>query len=175
MSTPYFPIRPIKLDYIYFHVGRFVTFFADAEEAVVSANRIFMLALNRNPRERPRNTQRRITLFRRDIELVRLTPEQRAVGIALIDKFTELADHRQWIVHGSTWDNSFQTKNPIISLIKSKLGEDDFEFRDYHLADIEALSDECLKLMDRFWDWITIDLGFATPDDVDQARSKIGI
>jgi hypothetical protein len=174
MGILYFPEAPIKLDFIYFHTGRFVVLFADAEDSVEACNEMFSVALKLPSRDRPRSTQRRITMFRECIAKVRITDEQRAEGISLIDRFAVLADHRQWIVHGCT-DESFQTENPIVCYMKRSLGKGNYEFRDYHLADVETHADECLRLCSNLWDWLTEELGFATPDDVNQAARKIGV
>lgn len=167
MATPYFPRDPIKLDYIYFHVGRFVVLFADVEDAVTHCNKTFLDVLGSN-QEWPRNTKRRIAVFRECLPHLPISDRQRQIGSGLIDRFETVNDHRQWIVHGITWDESYEKRNPILSLMKVALSGDYLEFRDYHLADIEEHADECLKLSSEFWDWLVEDIGWVREPEKDE-------
>lgn len=113
---PYFPRRPIKLDYIYFHTGRFVYFWACAEDALDACLRFFEKAFPDPLYQRPLSTKRRIAVFRASIKKGRFTDAQRATALDLIDRFAAVAQHRQWAVHGVTWGNSHATeKDPRLT------------------------------------------------------------
>lgn len=44
-----------------------------------------------------------------------------------------------------------------------------------HLSDLEDMGDEAVSLYSDIWDWLTIDLGCATPKTTENVVRKIGI
>ena len=108
--APYFPKKPLKLDYIYFHVGRLTIFWADTEDAVDACLDVFSRALPAPLYQRPMSTRRRIVAFRRFLPKLRLSDAQRRRGKELIDRFANLRDHRHWLTHGVTWNDTCASK-----------------------------------------------------------------
>ncbi|MDP3257327.1 MAG: hypothetical protein Q8S58_20400 [Bosea sp. (in: a-proteobacteria)] len=171
----YFPKKPVKLDYIYFHVGRFVVRWADAEDAIDSCLRLFAAALNDPLYQIPRSTKRRIEAFKAGLAKCRLSPEQHSRGKALLARFEAIVEHRHWAVHAVLWNESWEAKTTFVSYLRVSLSDGGLEQRDYDLAEIEELADECGRLHVELWDWLTSDLGASTPKKAEKAARKIGV
>lgn len=171
----YFPKKPLKLDYIYFHTGRLVVQWAGAEDAVDACLHLFAKAFPDPLYQIPRSTKRRIVAFKKGLGRCRLSTEQAEKGRNLIARFEAMAEHRHWAVHAVLWNDSWQARNTFISYLRRNQTDGDVEERDYDLADIEAIGDECLSLMGDLWEWLTVDLGASTPKKAEKAARKIGV
>jgi hypothetical protein len=165
---PYFPSKPCKLDYIYFHIGRVSVLWADAESSLDRILEIFALA-NPNPLYVvPTGTKRRISTFRSQIKKVRLTDDVRAKGLALIDRFSFLAWHRHWTTHGTSDTRSilgatWRANKGYVALSRQHISTREWEDFDIHLCDIEEMGDEALALFSALVEWKAFDLGCSTP------------
>lgn len=180
MREPHFPDKPIKLDYIFYHIGRMSFFWADCENAVDHCISVFARAFPDPLYQRPISTKRRIAVFRKGLGQLHIPDKDRARGKKLIDEFAELADHRRWTTHGSASDDTWtgQTYKKHRSWVR--LGRDNLttgirEYRDYQLSDLEYFGDVARDLSGDFWDWLTVDLGCATPKKTEKVLRKIGV
>lgn len=170
---PYFPSKPIKLDYIYFHVGRVSVLWADAEQ---SLDRIIEIFAEAAPQERyapPISTKRRIKTIRSQMAGIKLTDEVRDQGTDLIDRFEELAWFRHWTTHGtveeiSTRGETWRSQKGLVSLLRQNLSTREFEVYDLHLSDIEEMGDEALSLFTGLVEWMAFGLGCSTPKKTEQ-------
>jgi uncharacterized protein YecE (DUF72 family) len=162
----------LKLDYIYFHTGRFVLFWADAEDALDRCLALFAHAFPDPLYIRPRSTKRRTEAFRSWLARGFLTPNQRAKGAALVNRLSIVSEHRHWIAHGSLWDNTWKDKTSNVTYMRIHRSTGENEVRTYSLDEIEAWADECLSLSVEFWDWLTVDLEASTPKRAEQAARK---
>lgn len=170
---PYFPSKPCKLDYIYFHIGRLSVLWADAEASVDRVLEIFARA-NPDPLYiAPTGTRRRIQAFRKQLKQVRLTDEMRAKGRELIDRFDFLAWHRHWTTHGTTHTRSitgetWRANRGLVELSRQNLTTREWEWLDLHLCDIEEMGDEALNLFTGITEWYAVELGCSTPKKTEQ-------
>lgn len=151
----YWPRRPIKLDYIYFHVGRLAFQWAEVEDAMCCLIELYQAVLEDEDFEWPRSTKRRIETLR--AQLLRLPAHEVPAHYLecardCIDRFASAAEHRQWAAHGVAWDGTWDSKDTIISYRKSRQGDGEPEHRTYDLAEIESLADECRDLNSAVWD-----------------------
>ncbi|WP_084367973.1 hypothetical protein [Rhizobium sp. RU36D] len=179
-KEPYFPRKPLKLDYVYFHVGRISVNWALAEDAIDACLRVFARALPDPLYELPISTQRRISDFRKKIKKLKLTDEQRLSGSELIDRFSYLAWHRHWTTHGTITNGTFEgqtwrKQKGFVNFERLNLSTKMLEVLEMHLSDLEDMGDEAVSLYSDIWDWLTIDLGCATPKTTENVVRKIGI
>lgn len=170
----------MKLDYIYFHVGRVSVNWANAENSVDACLRTFALALPDPDYQAPISTQRRISTFRKRIKKLRITDEQRNAGSTLIDRFSYLAWHRHWTTHGvlsnSTYEGlTWRKQRGLVALDRLNLSTSVIETLELHLSDLEDMGDEALALTNGFWDWLAVDLGCSTPKKTEKIARKIGV
>jgi len=178
--APYFPERPVKLDYIYFHVGRVTVNWANAEEGIAACIRIFARAVPDPLFQRPISTKRRITEFKRLIRLINITEDQRATGTELIERFSYLAWHRHWTTHGQIPTKSFigetwRRQRGLVEFHRWNLSTDELEALEIHLSDLDDMGDEALSLYSDIWSWITVDLGCSTPKKTEKFIRKVGV
>jgi len=177
---PYFPSKPCKLDYIYFHIGRLSFLWADAEASV---DRILDVFARANPDPlyvAPIATKRRITTFRTQLKKVRLTDEAREKGRALIDRFDYLAWHRHWAMHGtadmrSILGETWRANKGLVALSRRNITTREWEDLDLHLCDIEEMGDEAIALYVSLTEWLAFDLGCSTPKRTEKFCSKGGM
>ncbi len=177
-SKPYFPIKPIKLDYIYFHVGRITVNWADAEAAIDSCLRVFARISQDPLYQRPVSTKRRIVLFREQLKRLPLDKAHTVRGRQLIDRFAHLSWYRHWTTHGEIESayilgQTWRSKKGLVGYRRNNLSTDNSEWEELHLADIEAMGDEALAIYSQLWDWIAVDLGCSTPKKTENFVRKI--
>ena len=168
VGRPYFPSKPLKLDYIYFHVGRVTMLWADVEESVDRLVSIFARVRADPLFVHPISTKRRIKEFRRLMKLVRLSDEARAKGEDLIARFANLAWYRHWISHGtldtaSIKGETWRANGGMVDYCRQNLSTREREWHGLHVCDIEAMGDEALELLTGFTEWMAYDLGCSTP------------
>jgi len=177
---PYFPSKPIKLDYIYFHVGRVSVLWADAEQAL---DRIIEIFAQANPQPlyaAPISTKRRIKTFRSQMVRIKLTDDQRARGSDLIDRFENLAWYRHWTTHGSVEEISmrgetWRGQKGLVSFLRQNLSTREFEVHDLHLNDIEAMGDEALDLYVGLVEWKALGIGCSTTKKIEKFCGEGGM
>lgn len=165
-SPPYFPTKPIKLDYIYFHVGRVSVLWAEAEQSMDRIIEIFAEAAPQPLYAPPISTKRRVKTFRKQLTLVRLTDEVRAEGEDLIDRFDNLAWYRNWTTHGtaeSVNGETWRKDRGLVSFLRQNLSTREFEVHELHLSDIESMGDEALSIFSDLVNWMALRLGCSTP------------
>jgi hypothetical protein len=169
-----FPKKPVKLDYIYYHMGRLAFSWAEAEHALDACLFLFEVAHPDPLYQRPISTKRRISTFRAFIRKSRLTQEQAEKATMLIERFTSVSEHRKWFTHRTIENDTYRTKDKSIHL-RGRDEDGTLFVREYDLDDLEKYSDECFYLMEAFWDFLTIDLGASTPKKAEKAARKIGV
>lgn len=172
-SAPYFPKKPIKLDYIYFHVGRVSVLWADAEQALDRIIEIFAEANPQSLYSPPISTKRRIKTVRSVMAGVKLTDTIRGRGNDLIDRFENLAWFRHWTTHGTVEEPSmrgetWRGQKGVVSFLRQNLSTREFEVHDLHLTEIEAMGDEALEIYTGLIDWMAFGLGCATSKKTEQ-------
>ena len=170
----------MKLDYIYYHVGRIAVGWADAEDAVDACLKMFAKAIPDSLYQRPISTKRRITTFRKCLAKLRISDAQRQRGVCLIDSFARLAQHRTWTAHGSTTDDTYtgETYRKHGSWVRYKrrnLSTGQYELRDYQLSELEEMGDLARNLATWFWEWLCEDLGCSTPKKTEKVIRRIGV
>lgn len=180
LPVPYFPAKPIKLDYIYYHIGRFAVAWADAEYAVDACLETFAMALPDPLYKRPLSTKRRVETFKSQLKKLRITDDQRSDGRSLIERFSNFSEHRHWTIHGVTTGGTFQGetyrhKGGFVSFSRRNQSTGDHEWADYRISDIEIIADNTLALNSQIWDWLTVDLGCSTPAKTKKVARKIGM
>ena len=179
-DRPYFPSKPIKLDYIYFHVGRVSVNWANAESSVDSCLSVFAQA-NPDPLyQAPISTKRRISVFRKQLEKLRIDGAVKQGGRDLIDQFEHLAWYRHWTTHGTVELASIQGETwrkcrGMVAFLRENLSTRELEIHEMHLKDIEDLGDEALRLYYSLVHWLAIDLGCSTPKKTEKVCRKIGV
>ena len=179
-KEPYFPNKPIKLDYVYFHLGRIAANWALAENAVDACLRVFARALPDPLYQPPISTQRRISDFRKKIKKLKLTDEQRKGGSEIIDRFSYLAWHRHWTTHGVITNGTYEgqtwkKQKGLVNFERPNLTTNMLEVFEIHLSDMDAMGDEAASLYSDIWNWLTIDLGCSTPKKTEYVIRKIGM
>lgn len=107
LPKPYFPDKPIKLDYIYYHVGRTLTNYGTAEQGIDACLRMFSQAAPDPLYAKPLSDKRRVTEFKRFLKRLNLTPEQKIIGRRLIAEYSRLSKQRSWLAHGHTPTHAF--------------------------------------------------------------------
>ncbi|MBZ9934986.1 hypothetical protein LB518_01665 [Mesorhizobium sp. BR1-1-16] len=182
VRTPYFPTKPLKLDYIYFHVGRLTTWWSGAEDAVDVCLEMMSKIIEDPLYQRPRSTKRRVTAFKSFLKTVPFDPPHLSRGESLIARFSKVARHRHKIIHGvvsyGTWEGkTWKKQGGWVRFASFSLDDGALDFTDFELAEIEEISDEALSICCDFWDWIAEDLGCSAPHEtnkfIDKLRSRL--
>jgi hypothetical protein len=180
LPRPYFPEKPVKLDYIYFHVGRAITWWACAEEGIEACVDLLAKAAPDPLYVRPTSTKQRIVAFKRLAKRVPLSDPQRDKGKKLIQTFGELSHLRHWLAHGTSPKYSFigetwRKNGSWVTFERRHPGTGEWMSAEAQLADIEWMADRCLRLNSNIWNWITVDLGCATPKKTEHFLRKIRV
>jgi hypothetical protein len=178
-QEPYFPSKPVKLDYIYFHVGRVLVNWASAEDSIDLCLAMFAKALPDPLYQKPASTKRRIATFKKQVRQLKITDAQLLTARRLILRFNWLAKERHWLAHGIETEASFigatwRKQGGWIEYRRSNRKTNAIDWRQYHLCHLEEMGDEALHLASDIMDWLTVDLGCATPKKTEKVARKIG-
>jgi hypothetical protein len=177
---PYFPEKPIKLDYIYYHVGRTLTQYGSAEQGIDACLRMFSTAAPNPLYAKPLSAKRRVTEFKKFLKILNLTEAQRARGRELISEFDRLSKQRKWLAHGHTPTHAivgetWRKWGGYVSFQMEDRATGKMSWVDPHLSEIEEMGDELLKFSTDIWVWLARDLGASTPKKTEKVIRKIRV
>jgi hypothetical protein len=178
VDKPYFPDKPMKLDFIYFHIGRISVNWAGVETCADTCLRVLSAAAPDPLYKAPRTTKKRIEVLRRLITRVNIPARTLSRGQRQIEEYSRLSHIRNWAIHGDLSLGSFEGKTwrhkgGLVILHRNNLSTQETEYSEFHLSEMEAVGDRILDLASNFWVWLTVDLGCATPKKTENVIRKI--